>query len=139
MDPGTETNTAATPGVAPATPETESPSGVRRSDRWSSESPERGGNGWVLLGSLLVVAGYGFAIVVVSAARGSIDVSDQVAKALVATTPALAALGAALGVVGTRRSSLRGLAWVVVALGLVLVLATLAAIAWLLLVLRSFE
>jgi len=143
MDPRTETNTAAGPGVAPATAEAEAradaPSGVRRSDRWSSEPPERRANGWVLLGSLLVVGGYGLAIVVVSAARGSIDVSDELAKGLVATAPALAALGAAIGFIGTRRSSLRGLAWVVVAVGLVLVLATIAAIAWLLLVLRSFE
>jgi hypothetical protein len=111
----------------------------RRSDRWSSEAsrPER--NGWVVLGTILVLAGYGLAFAVVSAARGSFDLPDDAAKALVAATPAVAGLGSALAFVATRRSSLRPLSWIVVVVGTILVLATIAVVAWLLLALRSFE
>jgi hypothetical protein len=55
------------------------------------------------------------------------------------SSPALGGLGAVFGFVGARRSSLRGLGWVVFVVGLLLVLATIAAIVWLMLVLRSFE
>jgi hypothetical protein len=91
------------------------------------------------VGAVLVLAAYALAFVVISAARGDLDLSDELSKILLGVAPALGALGAVLGFIGTRRSSLRGLGWVVFVVGLVLVLATLAAIVWLMLVLRSFD
>ncbi len=91
------------------------------------------------MGAVLVLAAYGLAAAVVSVARGTIELSDDLGKLLLGLSPALGGLGAVFGFVGARRSSLRGLGWVVFVVGLLLVLATIAAIVWLMLVLRSFE
>src|SRR5829696_1084517 len=141
MDEGTESDTgsrqrlathaAGSAGVAPADDAV-----WRRRDRWSSESPAPERNAWLLMGALLVVAAYGLAFVVASAAQGSIELSDDAGKALVAATPAVAALGSVLSLVATRRSSLRVLSWIVAVVGLLLVLATIAVVAWVLLALR---
>jgi hypothetical protein len=114
-------------------------SAARRADRWASEAPAGGRNWWVVVGAILVLAAYGLAAAVVSAARGTVDLSDDLGKLLLGLTPALAALGAVFGFIGTRRSTLRGLGWVVFVVGLLLVLATIAGIVWLMLVLRSFD
>ncbi len=133
METGSETSDRPAEGAEAET------ATVRRADRWSSEPPVRGRNWWVVVGALLVLAAYGLAVVVVSAARGELDLSDDLGKIFLGLTPALGGLGAVFGLVGTRHSSLRGLGWVVFVVGLLLVLATIAAIVWLMLVLRSFD
>jgi hypothetical protein len=111
---------------------------LRRSARWAS-APGSSRSWWVPLGAVLVVGAYALATLIVLAVRGSLDLSDDLAKGVIGCTPALAALGAVFGFVGTRRGTLRGLAWIVVVLGAILALVSVAAVASVLLALRSFE
>jgi hypothetical protein len=113
--------------------------GSRRSDRWAAEPTSPSRNPWPPLAAVLVLAAYGLAAVVVSAARGSFELSDGMAKGVIAATPGLAALGSVVAFVGTRRPRLRALGWVVVVLGAILVLVSIAAVAWVLLAFRSFD
>jgi len=142
MDEGTESDTGSRQRLAThaaGSADVPADDGVwRRRDHWSSESPAPQRNAWLLMGALLVVTAYGLAFLVVSAAQGSIELSDDAGKALVAATPAVAALGSVLSLVATRRSSLRVLSWIVAVVGLLLVLATIAVVAWVLLALRGF-
>ena len=133
-----DTDTEATDTDTQAT-DTRAESALRRSDRWSSEPAGAHRNWWVPVGAVLVLAGYGLAALVVRAALGEMELSDEAGKVLVAAAPAAAALGTALAFVGTRRTTLRVLAWIVLAVGLVLVLASIAAVAWVLLALRDFS
>jgi hypothetical protein len=110
----------------------------RRSDRWATGSPVRSHNWWVPVASLLVLAAYGLAALIVAAVRDSLELPDEAAKLVIACVPALAGLGSVAGFVGSRRSSLRALAWVVVVLGAVLVVVSIAAVVWVLLAFRTF-
>ncbi len=111
---------------------------ARRSDRWAAE-PERTRNWLVPLGAALVLTGYALAAVVGAAAARSLSLPDGAEIALVAAVPSIAALGSTLALVGARRLTLRALGWVVFAVGLLLVLASIAAVTWVLLALRSFS
>ncbi|MGZ4125032.1 MAG: hypothetical protein ACXVQU_05700 [Actinomycetota bacterium] len=134
METGTGTEADAEPR-----PGAQLDTSARRSDRWSSAPDTGSGTLWVVTGAVLVLGGYALALLVVSAARDALDLSDEVGKVLLAATPALAGLGAVLAFVGTRRGSFRLVGWLVVVLGAALVLVSIAAVAWLLLVLRSFD
>ena len=111
----------------------------RRGDRWAGDSPDGVRNWWVPVGGVLLLAAYGLATVIVLAVRGSLDLSDQLAKTVIGCTPALAALGAVCGFIGARRGTLRALAWIVVVLGAILVVVSIAAVAWILLAFRGFD
>jgi hypothetical protein len=89
--------------------------------------------------ALVVLAAYALAGLIVVAVRGSIELSDDAAKLVIACVPVLAGLGSVLGFIGARRSSMRALGWVVVVLGGVLVVVSVAAVAWVLLAFRSFD
>jgi hypothetical protein len=101
---------------------------TRRSDRWASEPSEPATNWWAVLAVLLALAGCGVAALVAAAVKGSVEIGDDAGLVLVGVAPSLGTLGVVLGIVGTRRGSLRWLAWLGVALGSVLVLVTIAAV-----------
>jgi hypothetical protein len=114
----------------------------RRGDRWAAEATVRTSNWWSVLGLVAVVAGYAGAALVGAAARGSIELGDETGLVLVGSVPALGVLGAALGLVGTRRPSPRWLGWLGwldTALGALLAVASIALIVSLVLALRSFS
>jgi hypothetical protein len=111
----------------------------RRGDRWAAEATVRTSNWWSVLGLVAVVAGYAAAALVGAAARGSIELGDETGLVLVGSVPALGVLGAALGLVGTGRPSLRWLGWLDTALGALLAAASIAVIVSLVLALRSFS
>jgi len=71
--------------------------------------------------------------------KGNVEVGDDAGLALVGATPALAALGVALGLIGRRRGGLRWLAWIAIVLGVVLVIASIAVIAAVTLAFRTFS
>jgi hypothetical protein len=111
----------------------------RRGDRWAAEATVRSSNASAVVGLVAVAAGYALAALVAAAARGSVRIGDDVGLAVVGAAPALGVLGAALGLVGTRRPRLRWLGWIDVVLGAALAIASVTLLVALVLALRSFS
>lgn len=107
---------------------------VQRSDRWAVES-RRSRNWWAAVAAVLVAAGYAVAVLVAASARGSFELSDDAQVALVGTAPSLGVIGALLAFVGTRRTTLRLLSWLVFVLAAMLLAVTLVLLAMVLLAL----
>jgi 4-amino-4-deoxy-L-arabinose transferase-like glycosyltransferase len=98
---------------------------IDRADRWAAQGrPSR--NWWAPVAAVFVVAGYVIAVVLGAAAGGSVQLSDDAQVILVATAPSLGVIGACLAFLGTRRTTLVAMCWLVFALGVLLVVATLA-------------
>lgn len=111
---------------------------AHRSDRWAVEArPTR--NWWTVAGAVVVVAGYAAAVIVGASARGSLDLSDDAQVVLVGTAPSLGVVGALLAFVGTRRTTLRAFSWLVFALGVLLVVATLAVLSMIVISLSGLD
>lgn len=119
--------------------ETQPEDGSRRSDRWAAEAAGPGLNWWAILAVVAVLAGYGVSALVTAIVKGNVEVGDDAGLALVGATPALAALGVALGLVGRRRGGLRWLAWIAIVLGVLLVIASIAVIVVVTLAFRTFS
>jgi hypothetical protein len=119
--------------------ETQPQNASRRSDRWAAEPARSGLNWWAILAVVAVLAGYGVSALVAAAVKGNVEVGDDAGLALVGATPALAALGVALGLVGRRRGGLRWLAWIAIVLGVLLVIASIAVIVVVTLAFRTFS
>lgn len=119
--------------------ETQAENTPRRSDRWAAEPADAGANWWALLGILAVLCGYAVAVLVAAIVKGSVQVGDEAGLTFVGATPALAALGVALGLVGRRRDGLRWLAWLAVVLGALLVIASIAVVIVVTLAFRTFS
>ena len=111
---------------------------AHRSDRWAVESRERR-NWWPVAGAVLVVAGYAVAAIAGACARGSVKLSDDAQIVLVGTAPSLGVVGALLAFVGTRRTTLRAMSWIVFGLGALLVVATLGVLATIVVALNGLE
>jgi hypothetical protein len=111
---------------------------VQRSDRWAVES-RRSRNWWPAVAAVLVAAGYAVAVLVAASARGSFDLSDDAQVALVGTAPSLGVIGALLAFVGTRRTRLVALSWLVFVLGVLLVVASLGVLGMILMALNDLS
>jgi hypothetical protein len=111
---------------------------VQRSDRWAVES-RRSRNWWPAVAAVLVAAGYVVAVLVAASARGSFELSDDAQVALVGTAPSLGVLGALLAFVGTRRTRLVAVSWLVLVLGVLLVVASLGVLAMILMALNDMS
>ncbi len=90
-----------------------------------------------MAGFFAVAAGYFVAVAVAASARGSVALSDDAQIALVGAAPALGVLGSLLAFAGTRRPTLRAVSWLVLTLGVLLLIVTLAVVGMVLVALND--